>query len=57
METLVMFSNATIFVLGVYIGGSSGLITDNFKFIVNAFICTGTALYLLADVRYDIFSD
>ena len=24
METLVMFSNATIFVLGVYIGGTRG---------------------------------
>jgi hypothetical protein len=42
------------------VGGSSGLITDNFKFIINAFFArgsTGTALYLLADVRYDIFSD
>ena len=41
-------------------GGRSGLITDNFKIIIMHLFArgsTGTALYLLADVRYNIFSD
>ena len=42
------------------VGGSNGLIADNFKFILNAFICKGKHMYcfvLTSGVRYDIFSD